>query len=261
MQVEKFKKANKYIKEDTVWSYFIQVRIRFRVLQDAKFTKILNEGREAKPHGRPGDSNSDSHSHRSTRCPRPSPVALQICQGLNAMHSRNVLHRDIKSKNIFLTGKCHVRLGDLGCAKLLKAGMAKTQIGTPYYMSPEIWSNKPYDAKAGESCYACTHAIWLFLFVLGGVCVCVCVCCCERRWQRLVLAHHHLRSSAIDGSIRCASLHRANDLDRLLSTSLTAVQQLTNRPSNQSTHLQTCGRWGACFTSCACCSLRSWPTT
>jgi serine/threonine protein kinase len=45
------------------------------------------------------------------------------------MHSRNVLHRDIKPKNVFLTGKNHVRLGDLGCAKLMKAGMARTQIG------------------------------------------------------------------------------------------------------------------------------------
>jgi serine/threonine protein kinase len=94
-QIEKFKKANKYIKEETIWSYLIQ-----------------------------------------------------ICRGLQGMHGRNVLHRDIKAKNIFLTGKNHVRLGDLGCAKLLKAGMARTQIGTPYYMSPEIWSNKPYDAKS-----------------------------------------------------------------------------------------------------------------
>jgi NIMA (never in mitosis gene a)-related kinase len=71
------------------------------------------------------------------------------------MHSRNVLHRDIKAKNVFLTGKNHVRLGDLGCAKLLKAGMARTQIGTPYYMSPEIWSNKPYDVKSDVWAVGC----------------------------------------------------------------------------------------------------------
>ena len=101
-QIEKFKKANKYIKEDTVWAYL-----------------------------------------------------LQICLGLQGMHSRNVLHRDMKAKNVFLTGKNHVRLGDLGCAKLLKAGMARTQIGTPYYMSPEIWANKPYDAKSDVWAVGC----------------------------------------------------------------------------------------------------------
>eukprot|EP01138_Halocafeteria_seosinensis_P016381 gb/GECG01016712.1/.p1 GENE.gb/GECG01016712.1/~~gb/GECG01016712.1/.p1 ORF type:complete len:434 (+),score=43.15 gb/GECG01016712.1/:1-1302(+) len=94
-QIKKFKEANKYIKETTIWSYLIQ-----------------------------------------------------ICLGLQELHSRNILHRDIKPKNIFLTDKNHIRLGDLGCAKLIKSGMAKTQIGTPYYMSPEIWSNKPYDTKS-----------------------------------------------------------------------------------------------------------------
>ena len=56
--------------------------------------------------------------------------------------------QDIKPKNVFLTGKNHIRVGDLGCAKLMKGGMARTQIGTPYYMSPEIWSHRPYDQKS-----------------------------------------------------------------------------------------------------------------
>jgi NIMA (never in mitosis gene a)-related kinase len=56
---------------------------------------------------------------------------------------------------VFLTGKNHVRLGDLGCAKLMKSGMARTQIGTPYYMSPEIWANKPYDAKSDVWALGC----------------------------------------------------------------------------------------------------------
>jgi NIMA (never in mitosis gene a)-related kinase 1/4/5 len=71
------------------------------------------------------------------------------------MHDRNILHRDIKPKNIFLTGKNHVRLGDLGCAKLMKGGLARTQIGTPYYMSPEIWSNRPYDQRSDMWALGC----------------------------------------------------------------------------------------------------------
>ena len=55
--------------------------------------------------------------------------AIQIAKGLLSLHDKNVLHRDIKPKNVFLTGKAHVRLGDLGCAKLMKGGLARTQIG------------------------------------------------------------------------------------------------------------------------------------
>ena len=52
------------------------------------------------------------------------------------MHDRSILHRDIKPKNIFLTGRNHVRLGDLGCAKLMKGGLARTQIGAPPSLPP-----------------------------------------------------------------------------------------------------------------------------
>ena len=61
-----------------------------------------------------------------------------------------ILHRDLKPKNIFVTGPSgnKVMLGDLGCAKLMKNQMARTQIGTPYYMAPEIWNHKSYGPKA-----------------------------------------------------------------------------------------------------------------
>lgn len=55
---------------------------------------------------------------------------------------------DIKTANCFLTADGHLKVGDLNVSKLMKAGMVKTQIGTPYYMSPEIWKNKPYDYKS-----------------------------------------------------------------------------------------------------------------
>ena len=57
---------------------------------------------------------------------------------------------DLKSANVFLSNKNMIKIGDLGVAKLLAAtrAMAKTQIGTPYYVSPELWKNKPYNAKS-----------------------------------------------------------------------------------------------------------------
>jgi serine/threonine protein kinase len=56
------------------------------------------------------------------------------------------MHRDLKSQNIFLLGNGRVVLGDLGISKVLECtmDMAKTKIGTPYYMSPEIFRDKPY---------------------------------------------------------------------------------------------------------------------
>ncbi|KAL0237814.1 hypothetical protein GEMRC1_012288 [Eukaryota sp. GEM-RC1] len=75
---------------------------------------------------------------------------IQICLGLRSLHDRNILHRDLKSANIFLHSEAIVKIGDLGVAKLLKAddALAKTSIGTPYYLSPEIWRNRPYNSKS-----------------------------------------------------------------------------------------------------------------
>jgi len=54
------------------------------------------------------------------------------------------MHRDLKTQNIFLLGNGRLVLGDLGISKVLDAtsDFAETLIGTPYYMSPEIFQNK-----------------------------------------------------------------------------------------------------------------------
>ena len=73
-------------------------------------------------------------------------ILVQICLALKHVHDQNILHRDLKSQNIFLTRKGIVKLGDFGIAKVLDATeeQAKTQIGTPYYLSPEICESSPY---------------------------------------------------------------------------------------------------------------------
>ncbi|EPQ14373.1 Serine/threonine-protein kinase Nek3 [Myotis brandtii] len=74
----------------------------------------------------------------------------QMCLGVNHIHKKHVLHRDIKSKNIFLTQNGQVKLGDFGSAHLLSNPMAFacTYVGTPYYVPPEIWENMPYNNKS-----------------------------------------------------------------------------------------------------------------
>lgn len=72
----------------------------------------------------------------------------QILMGLKALHDLKIIHRDIKSANLFLTEDFEtIKLGDLNVAKIAKNDLASTQIGTPYYLAPEIWQNKLYDYR------------------------------------------------------------------------------------------------------------------
>mmetsp|Transcript_14076 Transcript_14076/g.30512 ORF Transcript_14076/g.30512 Transcript_14076/m.30512 type:complete len:392 (+) Transcript_14076:244-1419(+) len=72
-------------------------------------------------------------------------IFLQLCKGLAALHSNHIVHRDIKPANIFLCQNDLLKIGDLGIAKALtRNNFARTQIGTPCYMAPEVWSGKPY---------------------------------------------------------------------------------------------------------------------
>ena len=71
--------------------------------------------------------------------------ANQILKGLAYLHSRSVIHRDLKCDNVFVTGQCgQVKIGDLGLATLKKASFAKSVIGTPEFMAPEMYSEQ-YD--------------------------------------------------------------------------------------------------------------------
>ncbi|KAK6296344.1 hypothetical protein J4Q44_G00324860 [Coregonus suidteri] len=74
----------------------------------------------------------------------------QMCSGTKHIHDKRVLHRDLKSKNIFLTENGTVKLGDFGSACVLNSAkaFAHAYVGTPYYVSPEIWDSKPYNNKS-----------------------------------------------------------------------------------------------------------------
>jgi len=76
---------------------------------------------------------------------------IQICWALDQLHAKKILHRDLKTQNIFLKGnrqkkRFALKLGDFGVAKVLNSSidLAQTQIGTPFYMAPEVYRNKPY---------------------------------------------------------------------------------------------------------------------
>lgn len=77
-------------------------------------------------------------------------IFVQLCLALKHVHDRKILHRDIKAQNVFLMQNGIVKLGDFGIAKVLTSTVdnARTMVGTPYYLSPEIVDNKPYNFKS-----------------------------------------------------------------------------------------------------------------
>mmetsp|Transcript_23080 Transcript_23080/g.40843 ORF Transcript_23080/g.40843 Transcript_23080/m.40843 type:complete len:333 (+) Transcript_23080:291-1289(+) len=85
-------------------------------------------------------------------------LAIQFC------HRNHIIHRDIKSQNIFLTGRGVVKLGDFGIARVLNGTheLATSIVGTPFSMSPEVCENKPYSKPSD---------IWAMGCVLYEMCM------------------------------------------------------------------------------------------
>lgn len=75
---------------------------------------------------------------------------VQTTMAVKYMHSRRLLHRDIKSQNVFLTRDHVVKLGDFGITTVLQntVAMASTMCGTPCYFSPELCQGKSYNNKS-----------------------------------------------------------------------------------------------------------------
>ena len=75
-------------------------------------------------------------------------IFIQLVKGLKALHDLKILHRDLKSANVFLLSDGTAKLGDLNVSKVARRGLGYTQTGTPYYASPEVWKDQPYDNKS-----------------------------------------------------------------------------------------------------------------
>ena len=105
-----------------------------------------------------GETLKDRLRHGSPTYEEVVSILSQICEGLDAAHRSNVVHRDLKPDNIFLVESNRgsvVKILDFGIAKLLDSETAPAQrtragilMGTPEYMSPEQCSGRDVDARA-----------------------------------------------------------------------------------------------------------------
>jgi NIMA (never in mitosis gene a)-related kinase len=94
----------------------------------------------------------------------------QLCRALDHIHSNRVIHRDLKTQNVFVSASQELKIGDFGISRVLLHSdeLARTSIGTPYYLAPEICHGRPYDNKAD-------------LWSLG--CILYELCCLKRPYE------------------------------------------------------------------------------
>eukprot|EP00192_Tetraselmis_astigmatica_P008492 CAMPEP_0117669368 /NCGR_PEP_ID=MMETSP0804-20121206/12091_1 /TAXON_ID=1074897 /ORGANISM="Tetraselmis astigmatica, Strain CCMP880" /LENGTH=615 /DNA_ID=CAMNT_0005477413 /DNA_START=101 /DNA_END=1949 /DNA_ORIENTATION=+ len=91
---------------------------------------------------------------------------IQALLALNYLHTKKIVHRDIKTLNLFLTESGDIMVGDLGIARALSdnTDFCRTIMGTPYYLSPELCEDKPYNEKSD---------VWALGVVLYEMCMTV----------------------------------------------------------------------------------------
>ena len=134
--VREFEREGKHMREALVWQFFAQLVLALKAC----------------------------HTHLASPAPPSDPAAGPAAVAAAATPRRRpILHRDLKPANIFLvyddhfsSGLC-VKIGDFGLAKELSetTALAETQVGTPYYMSPELFAGSPYNERSDTWSLGC----------------------------------------------------------------------------------------------------------
>ncbi|CAN6314247.1 unnamed protein product [Urochloa humidicola] len=96
-----------------------------------------------------GDLDAYLQKHGRLPVDTAKDLMRQLAEGLKVLRERNIVHRDLKPQNLLLSTSGDaiiLKIGDFGFAK--HENLAATICGSPYYMAPEIWQGKDYDAKS-----------------------------------------------------------------------------------------------------------------
>ncbi|KAH0795550.1 CAMK family protein kinase [Histomonas meleagridis] len=98
---------------------------------------------------------------------RAKKIFAQIVSGVSYIHSHDISHRDIKPENILLDSCMNAKITDFGlCQHTSENLLLKTYCGSPFYVSPEVLLNKPYDGKKSD---IWSLGVVLFTIVTGGL--------------------------------------------------------------------------------------------
>jgi len=121
-----------------------------------------------------------------------------IIMALMIMHSKHVLHRDLKTQNLFITGNNTIKVGDLGIAKSLNSSMemAQSVAGTPYNMAPEIIKGEKYGQKTDIWSLGCVlYEMVTFKRPFEGVKI-------ESLFEAIINRDYNPISNSVDSNIR-----------------------------------------------------------
>uniref|UniRef100_A0A1B0DJM5 non-specific serine/threonine protein kinase n=1 Tax=Phlebotomus papatasi TaxID=29031 RepID=A0A1B0DJM5_PHLPP len=89
-------------------------------------------------------------------------IVEQITSAVAYLHAQAILHRDLKTANVFLSRRGVAKIGDFGISKIMHTKVdTRTILGTPYYFSPEMCEGRDYDAKSD---------VWALGCILGEMC-------------------------------------------------------------------------------------------